>query len=89
MNANRNLFRLGKSIKTYLPDVGDDGEFLVSVLEAVFDQLVEADRIDEKRAVDALDGLRLDTCVDQDEAVDTVTSAWFLVLRFQDHAWDI
>ena len=74
---------------TYLPDVGDDGEFLFSVLKAVLDELVEADRVDEEGAVDALDGLGLDARVDQDEAVDAVASARFLVLGLQDDAWDV
>ena len=52
---------------TYLPDVGDDGEFLFSVLKAVFDELVEADRVNEEGAVNALDGLGLE--VGRGEAV--------------------
>ena len=74
---------------TYLPDVGDDGEFLFSVLKAVFDELIEADRVDEEGTVDALDGLGLDARVDQDEAVDAIASAWFLVLGLQDDAWNV
>ena len=93
VNPNRNfLLRAKKKISvivTYLPDVGDDGEFLFSVLKAVLDELVEADRVDEEGAVDALDGLGLDARVDQDEAVDAVASAWFLVLGLQDHAWNV
>ena len=74
---------------TYFPDVGDDGEFLFSVLKAVFDELVEADRVNEEGAVNALDGLGLDARVDQDEAVDAVASDRFLVLGLQDDAWDV
>ena len=72
-----------------LPDIGYHGVLLPSVLETLLDELIEANRIYEERPVDSVDQIVLDTCFPELKSIDTVTRNWILVLRLEDHTWDI
>ena len=59
------------------------------MLQAVLDQLIKTNRVDEEGAIDAIDGLNRDTLVRQDNSVDAVTIDGALMLWLENHARNI
>ena len=72
-----------------LPDVGDDGELLFCVCKTIFDELVEANGIDEERLVDAVDGLGREPLTVQLHSLYAIATDRFLVLRLQNDARNV
>ena len=59
------------------------------MLQAVLDQFVETDGVDEERSVNTVDGVRRDSGAEQDQSVDLVARDRLLMLWLQDDAWDV
>ena len=62
---------------------------LLSVLQAAFDQFIEAHRVDEEGSIDTIDDLNRDASIRQNYSVDTVAIDGVLVLGLKDDAWDV
>ena len=59
------------------------------MLEALLEQLVEANGIDEERLVDAVDGLGREPLTVQLHSLYAIATDWFLVLRLQNDARNV
>lgn len=59
------------------------------MLQAVLDQFVEADGVDEEGSVDTVDGVCRDPGAEQDQPVNLVSRDRLLMLGLQDDAWDV
>jgi hypothetical protein len=59
------------------------------VLKTFLDQLIEADRVHEERAENAVNHLVRDACIRQGQAVYPIPRDRVLVLRLKDHTWNV
>ena len=59
------------------------------MLQASLDQLIKANRVDEETPVDSVNVIRWNACVCQDQTVDSVPRNGVLMLRLEDHPWDV
>ncbi len=72
-----------------LPDVSNNRVFLLCMRHDLLQQLIEANRIDEERPVNAIDIRWVDVCFVQGWAIDAVASDRQLVFWCQNYTWDV
>lgn len=71
------------------PDVGNQRIFFFSVLETLLNKLVKTNRVYEKSSINSIYEVGGDPRIWEGHPVDTVPGDWVLVLRLEDHSWDV
>ena len=72
-----------------LPNVSNNRVLLLCMRHNLLQQLIEANRIDEERPVNAIDIRWVDVCFVQGWAIDAVASDRQLVFWCQNYTWDV